>query len=179
MDFSIINSILDSNLISSIIGVTFGGYITTKVNNKTEKKRILIELKVSVWNKLLKSLDKINNLLCELLTDIELNKNNKEELLISLNSNLQNIAQCNEIIIGDLTNNTLVIMSDDDFTKKFTEKLKESIKLVKGDNAINNMDNVEKTIEELCKEFNDLYAVLQNKLLEDLIDKKKLKKIEI
>ncbi|MDY4720715.1 MAG: hypothetical protein SO297_02080 [Clostridium paraputrificum] len=55
-----INEIINSGLISNLLGVIIGGVITYFVTNKHEKKRLKSELKLDLWKKIIPDLEKYN-----------------------------------------------------------------------------------------------------------------------
>lgn len=183
MKENIIN-FLNSQFISSIIGVLVGGLLTIKINSIVEKKRILLGLKVKMWEEVSDSLENINSYLIKIDTEFEcykkkIDNSNLNTLNNVLNKNYKLIESNYSNLNDVLCRNTLIAPKCVDLTDDFDKNLKLFLKYIVKFNKTSEIDNnlVEKSIDELIKSYVNLYSELQYNLLKDILNKKSKKEV--
>ncbi|MBY6761762.1 hypothetical protein HYH84_12535 [Clostridium botulinum] len=180
-----IKNFLNSQFISTIIGVLVGGVLTIRINNVTERKKIIMDLKIEIWGNIKKYLDIISNSIVEIETNIELYKNkniNEKEMTKCFDKEIYNISKTIPFISREISNNILVIQEVEYFTYNITESCNDSIKKIldikNGDLDIKKeFSKIENSIKNLDEAFVYLSGNLQSTLLKSLYTKKQINRL--
>lgn len=183
-----IKNFLNSQFVSTIIGVLIGGILTIFISGITERKKICIELKLEVWKRITVYLDYISKSIVEIETDIEQYENDEdttqEDILKSLEKHVYVISEAIPRISKEINKNILIIQNTKNFTGEIEKDCKEAIRDVVDvkDGKIKierNLSKIKNSIEKLEGSYLYLYGDLQSTLLEDLYTRRQINKINI
>ncbi|GEM_PF-6749875 len=174
---------LNSSFVSTISGVIIGGYITIKINTLSERKRILMEFKINIWDSLDKTLFEVKELIGEMekrLNEFSYRGGNYFEVIGMLDVRLQEIKLKIKSVQDELNRNTLIVFSKKDLTKQFDDESDNlsdiiSIELCNFQNIDINI--IENSFENWKNSFVNLNKELQGHLLKDVFNRRDIKKI--
>lgn len=164
--------IFESNLISSLIGVLVGGFITITVNGMLRRCSLRIEISAELWEKLSNLIDEACCKIDEL--DVSITCDN-----ISLENEIKSCQLLSDRLI-DIYDNINCLIRRYSFLHpdllNSTEKLKESL-IKRSDEIIKSKDDIKKYLDEVEQEFVVLSIYFQKELLKGVYTRRNHKKI--
>lgn len=170
-------------IVTTCLGAILGGVVTLLANSRLERKRIITELKIDIWNDISKEIKVISNSIIEIETINTCAKDLHEELPKIIEIYEETIAfKINNI--DHIINKNLLIMKKYDYTDSVMEVYKKGLICLNYINAKTEGDEktghnrkiIDKLMEEFSQTIFDLSAELIHELLKDITNKKAVKK---
>lgn len=170
-------------IVTTCLGAILGGAVTLIANSRLEKKRIITELKIDIWNDISKEINAISSYIVEIETINTCTKDVHEELP-KITKIYDEIIVSKIYNIKHIINKNLLIMKKYNYTDGVIDVYRRGLiclgyinaKIESDRDVVYTKKNIEKLMDDFSQAICDLSAELSNELLKDIMNKKAVRK---